>query len=449
MWRWPIPRALEVASPLTIRRTRGALRQFTYISARATMRYSPRPVQAGGDGRASVASNVMTRRYFDNAATSYPKPAGVTRAVLEYLTDIHASAGRGAYREALASEQILTHCRSALRTLFRCRPGDHVIFTLNGTDALNLGIRGLLRPGDHVVTTCMDHNSVLRPLSALEDQLGITWTAVRPHPETTRLRATDVLAAIQADTSLVVLNHASNVTGVLQPLEEIANACAERGVPLLVDAAQSAGHVPIDFGRLPIDLLACPGHKGLLGPLGTGVLVIRSGVEERMQTTREGGTGSASESPRQPAALPDRFEAGSHNAVGLAGLLAAVEWLNERGLRSLRAHELSLCRAMSERLSEIRGLHWFGPRDAEQRVGVFSVRVDGVPPAELANALDRDFAILTRSGLHCAPLAHRTIGTLAAGGTTRLSLGAFHEVGDIDAAAEALARVAHAAAVEA
>lgn len=380
------------------------------------------------------------RLYLDNSATSHPKPPGVLAAVVDYFESVHASAGRGSYREAVASARLLERSRAALARLLNCGPDDQVIFALNGTDALNLAIRGVLRPGDHAVTTAMDHNSVLRPLSALAEQMGVRWTAVEVDPDTTRLDPARLAAALRPDTRLVVVNHASNVTGVLQPIADVAAVCRSRGVTLLVDAAQSAGHVPIDFAGGGIDLLAMPGHKGLLGPLGTGVLVIRAGVAERMRTVREGGTGSASEQPAQPDVLPDRFEAGSHNGPGIAGLLAGCEWILERGVAALREHELRLSRRMIERLLEISGLEWYGPREVEQRVGVFSVHTAGLEPQELSALLEAR-GILTRSGLHCAPLAHRTIGSLPLGGTTRLSVGPFTTLADIDAAADALAEL--------
>jgi len=384
----------------------------------------------------------VERRYFDNAATSHPKPPEVAQAIQDYFRDVHASAGRGVYREALASERILDQCRAAIRELLACAPDDHVVFTLNGTDALNLAIKGLLRRGDHAVTTCMDHNSVLRPLSALSQQAGIRWTAVQVDAATTRLDPAELEAAITPQTRLVIVNHASNVTGALQPIDAVAEVCRRRGVTLLVDAAQSAGHVPIEFAGLGLDLLACPGHKGLLGPLGTGVLVIRRGVDDRLRTVREGGTGSESQSLHQPHQMPDRFEAGSHNALGLAGLLAAVRWINQRGVAAIRDHELSLCRHMIQRLDRIHGLRWFGPRRLEHRVGVFSVRIEGLEPAEVSARLEAEFGILTRSGLHCAPLAHQAIGTFQAGGTTRLSLGPFLTLADVNAAADGLEAIA-------
>ncbi len=384
------------------------------------------------------------RRYFDNAATSHPKPPEVLAAVRDYFERVHASAGRGAYREAIESGRLLDDCRTALRELFQCRPADHVIFTLNGSDALNLALKSVLRPGQHVLTTAMDHNSVLRPLNALAEQIGVRWTPLPVDPQTTRLDPAALATAIGPDTRLVVINHASNVTGVLQPLDALAEVCHRRGVPLLLDAAQSAGHVPIEFGRLPIDLLACPGHKGLLGPLGTGVLLIREGFEARMRTVREGGTGSRSEDPVQPPELPDRFEAGSHNAPGIAGLLASVKWLLATGVANVRRHELELIVGMAEHLDRIPGLRWFGPREPEHRVGVFSVRLGDADPAEVAAQLETRFGVLTRSGLHCAPLAHQTLGTLATGGTTRLSLGPFLGSEDVAAAAAALESVAAA-----
>lgn len=382
------------------------------------------------------------RRYFDNAATTFPKPPGVAAAVAEYLERFGASAGRGAYREAMYSQRLLDECRALVRRLFGCATQDAVVFTLNGTDALNVAIKGLVGPDDHVVTTVMDHNSVLRPLSALRARFGVEWTAVAVDPQSTLVDPDELGNAIGARTRLVVVNHASNVTGALQPLAQIARVCRERGVPLLVDAAQTAGHVPVDLAELGVDLLACPGHKGLLGPLGTGVLVLRGDWAARVRTLREGGTGSRSEQAVQPAEPPDKFEPGSHNAPGLAGLRAALGWILDRGVDRLRAHELALSTRLMAGLDDIPRLRWYGPRAAEARVGVFSVRVDGLEPAEVSAILEAGFGVLTRSGLHCAPLAHQAIGTAAIGGTTRLSLGAFLSETDVDTAVTALAEIA-------
>ncbi|TWT40339.1 putative cysteine desulfurase [Phycisphaerae bacterium RAS1] len=394
----------------------------------------------------------MRRIYLDNAATSFPKPPGVAEAVLDYLTNVGASAGRGAYREAVESGRLLDSCRTEIRALARAAPDDAVIFTLNGTDALNLAIKGCVNPGQHVVTTSMDHNSVLRPLTTLEERQGVSWTAVQPDPQTTLINPAAIERAMTPQTALVAINHASNVTGALQPIARISDICRRRGVPLLVDAAQSMGHVPSACFDAPMDLLAFPGHKGLLGPLGTGVLVIRAAMVERLRSLREGGTGSLSEQPRQPQHAPDKFEAGSHNAVGLAGLLAALRWIHTESVAALAQRESALAARMLnglERLQrENRAVHYFGPRDPDCRVAVFSVLIDGLEPAELSALLETHYGLLTRSGLHCAPLAHRTIGTDSRGGTCRLSFGAMNTTEDVDAALAALSEIAAGASVQ-
>ncbi len=389
--------------------------------------------------------NAGQRIYLDNAATSFPKPPGVVEAVHAYLTQIGASAGRGAYREAVESGRILARLREKLRTLFAAGPDDAVIFTLNGTDGLNMAIRGLIRPGDHVVTTALDHNSVLRPLHGLQRRAGVEVTIVGPADDSTRIDAGRIAAALRPKTRAVVFNHASNVTGVLQPLADVAELCRRRGVVLIVDAAQSAGHVPIDFSALGLAALAMPGHKGLLGPLGTGVLILRADLIDQTIPLREGGTGSISEAPHQPEFAPDKFESGSHNAVGLAGLLAAVEWIERQTLAALRQHETALCERFLETVAGCEALRVFGPRNPQRRVGVFSVRIEGFDPQELSALLETQFGILTRSGLHCAPLAHRAIGTFDTGGTTRLSFGPFVTPQQVDHAAGALRQLATAA----
>lgn len=388
------------------------------------------------------SSHPQNRIYADNAATSFPKPKGVSQAVADYIDRVGASAGRGAYREALESRRLIDRCRDLLRRTFSLSSSDHVVFTLNGSDALNIAIKGAVRPGDHVVTTAMDHNSVLRPLAALKERGEIEFTVVPVDPQTTRLDPAALIAAMRPNTRLVAVNHASNVTGVLQPLDEIGAACRQRDVLFLVDGAQSVGHVPIDLHAAQIDLLATPGHKGLLGPLGTGVLLIRDGVEQRLQTWREGGTGSVSEQPTQPESMPDKFEAGSHNAAGIAGLAVALEWLHEQGIANLREHELRLCNLMLAGLAQLDSVQLLGPTDPAQRVGVFSLRIEGCAPEELASLLENEFGILARAGLHCAPFAHQTIDTLEHGGTTRLSFGPTTTTADVDAILSALRQIA-------
>ncbi len=389
------------------------------------------------------------RLYLDNAATSFPKPPSVAAAMTHYAQAVGASAGRGAYAEAIESGRVLDRARLAIARLINAGDPRHIIFTLNCTDALNLAIKGVLAPliesgriKPHVVCTATDHNSILRPLTALADRSQIELSIVPIDPKSGRINPADVKSELRATTRLIAMTHASNVTGAIQPIREVARLAREHAIPIVVDAAQSIGHVPIDVERDCIDLLAAPGHKGLLGSLGTGFLYLRPGMEKLLRPLREGGTGSRSDEPRQPGELPDKYESGSHNTIGIAGLLAGVEWILERGLESLVRHEHELIRAFVDGLSDIEGLTFFGPQGVKDRVGVFSVRIDGISPKNLADALESRFGILSRPGIHCAPLVHKTLGTTAGGGTTRLSLGPFVTVQDVRFACDALATLA-------
>jgi cysteine desulfurase/selenocysteine lyase len=386
---------------------------------------------------------VSQRIYLDNSATSFPKPPAVHEAMARYATELGASPGRGAYVEARAAGELLQQCRVRINRLINGQSPDHVIFTLNASDALNLAIRGLLRPGDHVITTWMEHNSVLRPLTHLAQVGGIEQTRVRCDPETGLVDPEDMRRAIRRNTRLLAVVHASNVTGTLQPVAELGRIAREHSLLFLIDAAQSAGRVPIDVQALRVDLLAFPGHKGLLGPLGTGALYIRPGVEQELSTVREGGTGSNSEQDVQPDFLPDRFEAGSHNAIGLVGLSEGVSWLLERGVEAIWQHEQSLVATMLDGLGRCPpAVRLFGPKGIAHRCGVFSVRIDGIDqPKTLSDRLEQEYGILTRPGIHCAPLAHRTIGTYDCGGTVRLSFGPFVSEDDVLRATEALAAI--------
>jgi cysteine desulfurase/selenocysteine lyase len=380
---------------------------------------------------------VTRRLYLDNAATSNPKPEGVTAAMVDYAARLGSSPGRGAYAEVREAGALLTRCRVRLCELFGGQQPNNVVFTLNASDAINLALHGLLRPGDHVITTWLDHNSILRPLNHLAER-GIEQTRLQCDPITGLVDPQDVRRALRSNTRLVATLHGSNVTGTLQPIAELGRITREHGVLLLVDAAQSLGHVPVDVEEMGIDLLAFPGHKGLLGPLGTGALWIRPGVERLLVPLRQGGTGSVSELDVQPEFMPDRFEPGSHNAIGLIGLLAGVDWVLARGIDSLWAHERRLVARAVARLTSLPGVTLYGPQTAEHRCGVFSLRVAGLDPHQLATLLEERYGILSRPGLHCAPLAHQTIGTKELGGTTRLSFGPFVTEADVDYAADAL-----------
>jgi len=384
------------------------------------------------------------RLYLDNAATSFPKPKQVLEAMVGYANDLGASAGRGAYREAVETGALLSECRRRLNRLFHGENSDHFIFTLNCSDALNLAIKGLFQPGrkGHAICTQIDHNSILRPLNALEEIGCIEQTRIAIDPSTGLVDPDTIARAIRPDTRLIVVTHASNVTGTVQPIRKIGTIAREHGIPFLVDAAQSAGHLPIDVQLDCIDLLAAPGHKGLLGPLGTGFLYIRPGLESQIRPIREGGTGSISESDRQPDFLPDKYEPGSHNAIGIIGLSEGVQWVLDQGIENLSRHQTELCGTFIDGISDVEGLTYFGPRGVKNRLGVFSVKIQGMEPHELAAVLESGYGILTRAGIHCAPAAHLAIGTSSSGGTTRLSFGPFLTGQDVQFAADALADIA-------
>lgn len=358
--------------------------------------------------------------YMDNAATSFPKPPAVEAALVDYARHVGGSAGRGAYPRAARSAEILLETRKALAALFHVADPLRFVFTLNCTDALNLAIKGLdWKAGDEALVSAIEHNSVVRPLRALSDEKGIRIVRVPASPQGL-VDPADYERLLSSRTRLVALVHASNVCGTLQPIEAVGRLARARGIPFLVDAAQSAGAVPIDLSALPIDLLAFPGHKALLGPLGTGGLYIRAGMD--LKPLREGGTGSLSEQDRQPDFLPDKYEPGSHNAIGIAGWKAGLDFLIKEGVASVRAHERRLTDLFLKGLSDVPGLRVFGPQRAEDRVAVIPVRKDGWEPQRLSAELYRLGRIMTRSGLHCAPGAHQAIGTYPEG-ATRFSLG--------------------------
>ena len=386
------------------------------------------------------------RLYMDNAATSRPKPSAVTEAMVRYATELGASAGRGAYAEAAETGELMNDCRRRLNRLFHGEKPEHFVFTLNCSDALNLAIKGLIEPESggraHAICTHIDHNSILRPLHSLEERGWLTQTRVPADSSTGLIDPDDIRRSIRPDTKLIAITHVSNVTGTVQPIREIGRIARERGIPFVVDAAQSAGHLPIDVREDCIDLLAAPGHKALLGPLGTGFLYIRPGLEKSLRTIREGGTGSVSEQAVQPDFMPDKYEPGSHNAIGIIGLSEGVKWVAEQTVERLASHELDLVRSFIEGVGDVEGLTYYGPQGVRSRIGVFSVRVDGYEPHELSAILESHYGILTRSGIHCAPLAHEAIGTAALGGTTRLSFGPFLSVQDVKFATDALAEIA-------
>ena len=372
--------------------------------------------------------------YFDNAATSFPKPDVVLDAVVSYQQSCGASPGRGAYPTATDATEILDQCRDLLCKLVNAPSEKHCIFTLNCTDALNLAIYGIakhfvaLNKPVHIITSSMDHNSVLRPLHDLE-LFGVTHTIVSAESETGLVDPLRIKSAITPNTRLVAIAHGSNVTGTVQDIESIGSYC--ENIPFLVDAAQTMGHTHIDVQTMNIDLLAFPGHKGLLGPLGTGGLIIKPGIEELVDPIRTGGTGSESEYPVQPITLPDKYESGSHNMTGIAGLVASLRWILNRGVTSFHETQTILCDQFINEIKKIDGVQIVGPPTTNHRCSVFSLSFDD-DPYEIAKLLEEVSGICVRAGLHCAPLAHETMGTDTLGGTVRVSFGPFHTSNDID-----------------
>ncbi|MGB9812339.1 MAG: aminotransferase class V-fold PLP-dependent enzyme [Thermovenabulum sp.] len=377
--------------------------------------------------------------YFDNAATSFPKPERVINAMQNYFKNIGASPGRGGYKNSINAGRIIFETRSKLKKLFNAPKEENIIFTLNVTHAINYSLNGFLNAGDHVITTSMEHNSVIRPLRFLEKYRNIELTIINCDKNGI-LNPDDIRKAIKKNTKLIALTHASNVTGTVMPIEEVAKIKKENGVVLLLDTAQTAGFLDIDFKKLDIDILAFTGHKSLLGPQGTGGLVLSDNIAKTLIPFIHGGTGSKSEIEFQPDFLPDKFEAGTPNTIGIAGLSSAVDFLEEEGLNKIRNHELELTKQFIEGIIEIPKIKIHGLKNIENRVSTVSITVDNIDPAFLAYKLDNQYNIMVRPGLHCAPLAHKTIGTFPYG-TLRFSFGYFNTKEEVDFAIKALIKI--------
>ena len=365
--------------------------------------------------------------YFDNAATSHPKPDCVLRAVRRAMTGCNANPGRSGHAAALAAGRLVLDARERLAALLHAPDAMRVAHCFNCTDALNLAIKGSLRPGDHVVATQLEHNSVLRPLCGLLRRGQIALTLVPPRPDGF-VDPGDIRDALRRDTALIVCTHASNVTGAIQPVAAIGRLAREKGIRFLIDGAQALGAMPVDVRALNCDLYAFPGHKSLLGPQGTGGLYIRPNL--RLNTLREGGTGSASDSLVQPEELPERYEAGTVNLPGIAGLGAGCEYVATR-LSQIMMHERELSQALYDGLSGIPGVALYSPAAESARAGIVCFNVADLSSAQVADALARrDIAV--RGGLHCAPGAHRFLGTLRRG-AVRASVGHANTFEEVDA----------------
>jgi cysteine desulfurase family protein len=376
--------------------------------------------------------------YLDNAATSWPKPESVYQAMDEFLRSKGGNAGRGGHSLAVASSRMIEETRLLLTSLINAPDKNRIILTLNCTDSLNIGLKGLLRPGDHIITSCIEHNSVVRPLKKLEQQ-GVKVVRLPPRAEEGFVSPRDVEKAITGETRMVVMTHASNVTGVIQPIEEYGAITRRHNLILMVDAAQTAGKYPLDVQATNIDLLAFSGHKGPLGPPGTGVLYLGERVD--LDSLREGGTGTHSELEVQPTDLPYKFECGTMNTVGVAGLGAGLKYIFKEGMEKILAHEQYLTDRLLEGLSSIPRAIVHRVKDRARQAPIVSFNLDGAEPGEVGAILDQAFDIKVRTGLHCSPSAHKTFGTFPLG-TIRLSPGYFNTTADIDSTLKAIEKIA-------
>jgi cysteine desulfurase / selenocysteine lyase len=382
--------------------------------------------------------------YLDHAATSFPKPEEVYRGMDAFVRSAGANPGRAGHRLAVEAEAMIGETRGLVARLFGCARPERVVFCLNASDALNMAIKGTLRPGDHAITSVLEHNSISRPLNQLERNGTITLTRL-PATADHLIDPDAVTRAMTPRTRLVALTHASNVTGTIQPIAEIGRLVRTRGALFLVDAAQSAGVVPIDVERDTIDLLAFTGHKGLLGPTGTGGLVV--GERATVGAWREGGTGGDSSNPFQPEELPYRLEGGTPNVFGIAGLREGVRWVLARGPESVAAHDRGLLKTFLEELGDLGRFQWYGAErnviesGGAGRVGLLAFNLPAMTSSDLAATLDTRHDVAVRAGLHCAPYAHRHLGTFP-NGAARVSVGALTTAEEVRGAARALDEIA-------
>ncbi|MFC1929708.1 aminotransferase class V-fold PLP-dependent enzyme [Chloroflexota bacterium] len=377
--------------------------------------------------------------YLDNAATSWPKPPEVLKAMTDVLERAGGNPGRSGHRLSIAAARVIYDTREEIAQFFGISDPLRVIFTGNATHAINLALEGMLKPGDHVVTTSIEHNAVMRPLRRLEKD-GLRLSIVRCAADGS-LDVKDLARVVNSGTRLVVVNHASNVVGTMLPIDEAGAIAHEAGALLLVDAAQTAGVIPISVSAMGIDLLAFTGHKELQGPPGIGGLVISDNLDvSQIEPLMRGGTGSRSESEEQPDDLPDKFESGTANLAGIAGLGAGLKWLTDRGIGEIRDHMKNLSQTLIDGLSALPKVKVYGTLDPERSVAIVSFTVTGNSVSEIGLRLDEEYGVLSRVGLHCAPAAHRTIGSFPEG-TVRLAPGASTMVDDIQETIQAISKV--------
>jgi cysteine desulfurase family protein len=394
------------------------------------------------DNQSSRKNRKMKRNilYFDNAATSWPKPETTIQTVDSCLRETGGSPGSSGHSLSIDAGRVIFNAREALAGLLGIDDPLRIVLTKNATEALNIAVFGLLKPGDHVITSSMEHNSVMRPLRAMEAN-GVDLT-VLPCSTAGELDPGVIVPAIKKNTKAIILTHASNVTGTIIPVADIGRIAREHGLVFCVDAAQTAGALPIDIGAIDIDLLAFTGHKSLFGPQGTGGLYIRKDLDQVIFPLMRGGTGSRSEYEEQPNFMPDKFESGTPNTTGYAGLTAGIDFILSQGLNTINAHEKILTKLFLQGIGAVDGVKIYGLKDASRRIAVVSFNIRGIDPAKAALELDERFGIMSRSGIHCAPSAHKTIGTFPAG-TVRFSFSYFNTVEEINQAVDAVRSLAN------
>lgn len=380
----------------------------------------------------------MNMIYLDNAATSYPKAPGVSAAISDYIENIGGNVGRGTYQTAFSAGQVVYETRELLSKLFNFDNPLNCIFTLNITQSINMLLKGFLKPGDHVIISSMEHNAVMRPLSSLQSS-GIEFDRV-PCDNVGRMRSGDILNYIKPNTKLVLMTHASNVCGTILPLEETGRICRENGIDFIVDAAQSAGVLEVDYKRLNASAIAFTGHKGLLGPQGVGGFLISEKFSKKVLSFHEGGTGSLSESEIQPEYLPDKFESGTMNIPGIYGLNASLKYINSMGIDNIRRVEMDLTEEFIGKVLSMDDIRLVGIPCRDGRTSVVSLNFPGRDNSEVAFLLDRDFGIMTRVGLHCAPNAHKTLDTFPSG-TVRFSFGHLNTSKEIKYTVESINKI--------
>lgn len=376
--------------------------------------------------------------YFDNGATSFPKAPGVAAAVADYIEHIGVNVGRGFYSEALGAAGVMLDCREKLQTLFNAPEGFETIFTMNITESINLILKGFLKPGDHVIVSSLEHNAVMRPLVSLE-RTGITFTRA-PFDDEGAFDTAALSGLIQPSTKLILVTHASNVCGTVNDLDRIGEIAEAHGIPLVVDAAQTAGVIPIDLQKNKAKAICFTGHKSLLGPQGIGGMVIDKTFAALVDPLIEGGTGSRSDSEEQPAMLPDKFESGTQNLPGIYGLNAALDYLSATGIDNIHAKEMLLTERFIDGVKDLIGVRLVGRRGVENRTAVVSIDFELHDNADIAFLLDSEYDIKTRVGMHCAPSAHKALGTFPQG-TVRFSFSYFNTEDEIDYLIDALKKI--------